>query len=130
MDREGVIKVLKYYNKIDKEVQFNSRIINDLKDVYNKEDINDQVLKTINGLQNKNELLFKLKMEIIKELSILEVTQKTIIFEFYICEGKWATVIEKVNYCERQCRREKNKAIKKLGERFEGNKVISEHQYT
>lgn len=129
MDREGVIQVLKYYTKIDKEVQFNSRIINDLKDAYNKEDVHDQVLKTINELQNKNEQLFRLKMEILKELNTLDITQKTILFEFYIHQEKWVQVIDKVNYCERQCRRERNKAVKKLSEKFANNKLIREYQY-
>lgn len=154
MDKEKAIKILEFYRTIDKDFQFNMRIINDLEDRYYPGikatvidglprsgsntssavetavlNIPETVFNTLKELEEQNRKLCKLKTEILKELNTLNHVSRVIIMAFYIEGQQWAQITGQVHYSERQCKNIRDNALEKLRVRFYKNKVISAYKF-
>jgi len=154
MDKEKAIKILEFYRTIDKDVQFNMRIINDLEDRYYSGiratvidglpkgkgntpstveiavwNIPETVFNTLKELREQNRKLCKLKTEILKEINTLNHVSRVIIFSFYIEGQQWAQITGQVHYSERQCKNIRDNALEKLCIRFSKNKIVSTYKF-
>jgi len=154
MDKEKAIKILEFYRTIDKDVQFNRRIIHDLEDRYYPSvgvanidgmpkskgstsspveavvlNVPETVFNTLKELEEQNRKLCKLKTEILKELNTLNHVSRVIIMAFYIEGQQWAQITGQVNYSERQCKNIRDNSIDRLMIRFARNKMVSAYEF-
>ena len=151
MDKEKVIRLLEFFPDIEEEIRNRRSMIADLEQYYNpvsaiKYDgmpkgnyhagsqtermamnIPNYIRGEIRLYKNEIEELQKVKVEIIKEVSRLNLKHKKIIFGFYFNSMKWEQVAERTNYSERQCRNIRNEALEKLLERFLKNRILKEY---
>ena len=89
----------------------------------------DFVSMRIRDLQADNEQLGKLKNAILKEIDILSLTQKTVIYDFYMRGIKIARIAAQIRYSERQCRNIYYNGLDNLAERFSNNDFIKNYNY-
>jgi nucleoid DNA-binding protein len=154
MDKGKVIKVLEFYRTIDKDVQFNKRIIHDLEDQYYPSigvanidgmpkgkgktsspveaivlNVPETVFNTLKELEEQNKKLCKLKTEILREMNALSHVSRVIIVAFYIEGQQWAQITGQVNYSERQCKNIRDNALDKLTTRFAKNRTVSVYEF-
>jgi hypothetical protein len=150
MDKAKVIRILKSFPEIDEEIRTIKNAIADLEQCYNpisaiqydnmpkrsyhaksqteKMAINipNYISKEINIYKQKIETLQKVKVEIIREVSRLNLKHKKIIFGFYFQGMKWEEVAECTNYSDRQCKNIRDEALEKLLKGFQKNEVLSQ----
>lgn len=154
MEKEKAIKILEFYRTIDKDFQFNQRIIKDLEDRYYPSigvakidglpkskgstsspveaivlNVPDTVFNTMKELEARNKKLCKLKTEILKEINTLKHVSRVVIIGFYIEGQQWAQITGQVHYSERQCKNIRDNALELLAIRFARNKVIVNYDF-
>ena len=124
MDKAKVIRLLEFFPDIDEEIRAKRSAITDLDQCYNTVsgiqydgmpkgnyhagsqtenramNIPDYISKEIKMYQREIEILQKVKIEIIKEVSRLNLKHKKIIFGFYFNCMKWEQVAERTNRSE------------------------------
>jgi hypothetical protein len=152
MDKAKVIRLLEFFPDIDEEIRAKRSAIADLDQCYNtvsgiqydgmpkgnyhagslteKTAMNmpDYISEEIKMYQRQVEVLQKVKIEIIKEVSRLNLKHKKIIFGFYFNCMKWEQVAERTNYSDRQCKNIRDEALGKLLAGFQKNKVLTAYQ--
>lgn len=69
--------------------------------------------------------LKKLRTQIFKEISSMTAVHKVIICGLYIKGEKWDRVAEQIGYSVRQAKNIRCEALKVLGEKMAGNRIIS-----
>lgn len=114
MTKENVIEVLAYFKNIDKEIEFNNRIMKDLEEQYyypigaiNMDGmpkasgsisrptestalhVPETLSEYMKELEAKNKSLCELKVEVLKEINSLAYTHKYILFNFYLGYEKY-----------------------------------------
>lgn len=149
MKKSRVVELLTFYRNIDGEIRLYKATVADLESYYSPtggqsldgmpkakynissttEDIAlnlpDNLREDIELYNSKINVLYKLKTEILKEVSCLELKFKSIITDYYLHGLKWEQVSVRNHYSERQCKNIRNTAIESLATRFEENPVIS-----
>lgn len=152
MKKAKVIEFLEYYPLIDSEIKTYRKILEDLEENYNplaamqydgqpkgKNNISRQtenialnipyyVSGDISYYQSKIDNLQKLKVEILKEVSKLNLNQKNMIFGFYFNKLKWEQVAVRSHYSERQCKNIRNLAVENLIQKFGNNGTIANYE--
>ncbi len=152
MDKAKAIRLLEFFPDIDEEIRARRSAIADLDQYYNTVsgmqydgmpkgnfhagsqtenraiNISNNVSKAIKMYQREIEALQKVKIEIIKEVSRLNLKHKKIIFGFYFNGMKWEHVAECTNYSDRQCKNIRDEALGKLLVGFRKNKVLTEYE--
>lgn len=121
MEKERVIKILKDYEAICKEIRLNKKI---LKDKFNNTDEGDVLQITA----EKQQYLIDLKNAITAEINKLPPREKNIINEFYILKWQWVRIARFENYSQRRCRDYRDRGLKLLCAEFETNKIISNYK--
>lgn len=154
MEREKVIKILKYYNDIDGHIVFARSALEEYEDKYyglhggnplggipSKSgnisnptesavlNIPDSASQKMNDLRAEIEHLGKLQAAILTELGKLPLLEKNILTYFYFNNFKWVQIAKRVNYSETQCKKIRNKALDKLGVLFDQNELIKNFSY-
>lgn len=151
MDKRKVIRLLEFFPDIDEEIKARKSAVVDLEQYYNpisgiqydgmpkgnyhggsqteKVAMNMPyfISKEIRMYQKEIETLQKVKVEIIKEVSKLNLKHKKVIFGFYFHNMKWEQVAERTNYSDRQCKNIRDEALKKLLAGFKKNRVLVEY---
>lgn len=151
MDKATVVRLLEFFSDIDEEIRARRSMVADLEQYYNpvsamKYDgmpkgnyhagsqteraamhIPDYLRGEIRLYRSEIETLQKVKIEIIKEVSKLNLKQKKIIFGFYFNCMKWEQVAQRTNYSDRQCKNIRDDALGKLLDGFRKNKVLVEY---
>lgn len=151
MNKGKVIKLLEFFPDIDEEIKARKSAVADLEQYYNPVsgiqydgmpkgtcyagsqtekiamEIPYYISKEIKTYQKEIETLQKVKVEIIKEVSRLNLKHKKIIFGFYFHSMKWEQVAERTNYSDRQCKNIRDEALTKLLAGFKKNKVLVEY---
>ena len=152
MDKAKVIRLLELFPDIDEEIRAKRSAIADLDQYYNTVsgiqydgvqkgkyhtgsqtesramNIPAYISEEIKTYQREIEILQKVKIEIIKEVSRLNLKHKKIIFGFYFNCMKWEQVAEQTNYSDRQCKNIRDEALGKLLAGFQRNKVLKEYE--
>ncbi len=154
MDKEKVVKILKFYKTIDEEISLNESVIGELHERYYSTvgaarldgmprgkggvsspvettilNVPESAYNTIRELTEANTKLNKVKLAILKELNGLPYLYKAIIIEFYIRGLQWGRISEHLHYSERQCKNVRNHALEKLSKNFDANKTISKFNF-
>ncbi len=154
MERENVIKILKYYNDINGHIAFDRSVLEEYEDKYyglhggnpldgipsksNKIsnptetaalNIPDSANQTMDILRTKIKQHEKLQAEILTELCKLPLVEKNILTYFYFKGFQWARISKLVNYSETQCKKIRNKALEKLGGFFDKNEIVKNFNY-
>lgn len=151
MDKAKVIRLLEFFPDIDEEIRAKRSAIEDLDQYYNPVsgiqydgmpkgnyyavsqteriamNMPGYISKEIKVQQREIETLQKVKVEIIKEVSRLNLKHKKIIFGFYFHGMKWEQVAERTNYSDRQCKNIRDEALEKLLAGFKKNRVLAEY---
>ena len=130
MDKEKTIKLLELFPEIDGEISVRRNIVSDLEQyhVSTGGDVPDYVKKEIKMYEEQIRELQLVKVEILKEVSRLNLKQKKIIFGFYFHSMKWGKVAIKTNYSERQCKNIRDEAVGKLLKGFKKNQTLIEYE--
>lgn len=148
MERENVIKILKFYNDIDGHIAFARSALEDYTDKYYglhggnsfgdipsnltesvTLNIPDSVRQTMNKLRSEIEQFEKLQMAILTELCKLPPIEKNILTYFYLKGFQWVQISSRVNYSATQCKIIRRKALEKLGGFFDHNEVVKNFSY-
>ena len=149
MEREKIIKILKYYNDIDGHIAFARSVLEEYEDKYyglhggnplegisSKSNrisnpteaaalnIPDSASKTMDILRTEIKQLKKLT-----EICKLPLVEKNIITYFYFKGYQWVQISSRVNYSEAQCKRIRNIALEKLSGFFDKNELIKNFNY-
>lgn len=152
MEKEKVIKLLEFFPEIDEKISTYRSIVEDLEQYYNpvsavqydgmpkgKNHISSQTEKAamnvpdyvrveIRHYRGEIDVLQKVKVEIIKEVSRLKLKQKNVVFGFYFHKMKWEQVAERTHYSIRQCRNIRDEAVERLLSDFEKNRTLVEYE--
>lgn len=155
MNKKEVIKILKVYRNIDNDIVFAQNQVKNIEEEYyvasGSSNI-DGMPKAVNTIskpterlafnrpdyiseelefwQNRIKKLIFLKSQITDEINKLNITEKNIIFDFYVLHKQWVYISEHVKYSERQCRNLRDKALDDLGILFKNNKNIEYSQHS
>lgn len=154
MEREKVIRILKYYNDIDGHIAFARSVLAEYEDRYyglhggkplevtssksNKIsnptevaalNIPDSASQTMDSMRTEIKQLGKLQAQILTEISKLSLVEKNILTYFYFKNYKWVQISRCVNYSGTQCKIIRNKALEKLGNFFDKNVLIKKFNY-
>jgi hypothetical protein len=154
MEKDKVVKILKFYKTIDEEISLNESVIQELHDRYYVAvgaarldgmpkgiggvtspvettilNVPESAYNTIRELTEENTKLNKVKSAILKELNGLPYLYKAIIIEFYIRGLQWGRISEHLHYSERQCKNVRNYALERLSKKFNANKTISKFKF-
>lgn len=154
MEREKIIKILKYYNDIDGHIAFACSALEEYEDKYyglhsgssfggipsklgkisNPTEtvalnIPDSASKKMDELRTEIKQLGKLKAEILTEICKLPLVEKNILTYFYFKGFQWVQISKRVNYSETQCKKIRNKALEKLGGIFDKNEIVKNFNY-
>ena len=149
MDKVKAIEILKFYKKIDGEIEICRRILHDYESRHysticgmasdgqpkGKNHIShpveaaalaipEYVSGDMKRYEAKAEALQRLKAEVLREISRLELKEKAIVFDYYIHGMKWEDVAERNHYSSRQCKNIRDAAAASLAGRFGGNVFI------
>lgn len=146
VSKERVIEILKYYKEIGGEIKIQKKIVNDLNEQYydpikasdnrgmagaiikRTEDVAMEIPNEIRGeireYEERIRELRELKTKILREVSRLNLKEKSIIFDFYINGLKWKQVAERNGYSERQCKNIRDAAVEKLAKYFGNSNTI------
>ncbi len=154
MEREKVIKILKYYNDIDGHIAFARSALGDYEDKYyglhggnplegipsktnrisNPTEaavlnIPDSASKKMEELRTEIKQFGKLQAAILTEVCKLPLVEKNILTYFYFKRFQWVQISRRINYSETQCKKIRNKALEKLGGFFDENVLIKNFNY-
>ena len=154
MEREKVIKILKFYSDIDGHIAFARSALEDCEEIYyglhggnllgsapqktNKIsnptettvlNIPDSASQEMSDLRSQIERLGKIQAAILAELCKLPLVEKNILTYFYVKGFQWVQISSRVHYSETQCKKIRNKAIEKLGGFFEQNELVKNFIY-
>lgn len=146
MGKEKVVELLRLFPEIDDEIKARKNIVIDLEQYYNPLSairydkkyfpvsilteekaisIPDYVREEIEFYRKEIKNLQEIKIEILKEVSRLNLKYKKVIFGFYFNRMKWDEIAECINYSDRQCKNIRDEAIAKLTEAFSKNDILS-----
>lgn len=154
MERENVIKILKFYNDIDGHISFARSALKENEEMYyglhggstfgsaapktNKIsnptetavlNIPEPTSRFMSELRSEIERLNELKAAIFAEICKLPLVEKNILTYFYFKGFQWVQISIRVHYSETQCKKIRNKALEKLGGFFEQNELIKNFNY-
>lgn len=149
MKRGEVISILQFFKTIDREIQMNNAVIEELNDRYyitlgavNMDglphgkggvskpvenmvvNVPDYVRKKIREKRRRNQRLEELGTAIGRELDRLNYYEKAVVLWFYMDGATWEQISERMSYSPRQCRNIRDKALDRLGNWFSANKAI------
>ena len=79
----------------------------------------------VEALKSRIEELKKLRTQIFKEISSLSALHKVIICGLYLQGKKWDQIGEEIGYSVRQAKNIRCEALKVLGEKLAGNRIVS-----
>lgn len=154
MKKSRVVEILTFYRNIDGEIRLYKSTVADLEAYYEplsaqpldgmprgKNGVSqptetialnlpDNLREDIEFYNSKISALYKLKTEILKEVSGLEPKFKCIITDYYLHGLKWEQVSVRNHYSERQCKNIRNTAVETLAARFENNPAIADFKIT
>lgn len=125
MEKELVIKILRYYKDIDKYIQHLKRMIQD--NIIKHKIMPEHICEEQKEYAERINSLIHLKKEIRNELNLLEPKLNIVVSEYYIRNRQWVQIGMNIHYSVSGCKRLKNKALKILGERFESNLYIKKY---
>ena len=150
MNYEKVIEYLELYPRIDGNIQFLRKCIKNLNDEYytplagtsydglphGKNNVSqitenlainipDGVADEIREYERRIEEYQQLKAEILREISRLQLSQKSIIFDKYMNGLKWEQVAVRNHYTSRHCKNIRREAVECLVKYFGRNQTIS-----
>lgn len=154
MEREKVIKIIKFYNDIDGHIAFARSALEDHEETYyglhggnpfgsaapktNRVskpteaaalNIPASISEQMNELRTEMDRLYKLQAEIFSAICKLPLGEKTVIVDFYIKKRQWVQISQKIHYSETQCKKIRNRALGKLGDFFEQNELVKNFSY-
>lgn len=154
MEREKVIKILRYYNDIDGHIAFARSVLEDYEDKYyglhggnplegipskagNISNPTEAAVMNIpvsasrkmDELNSEIAKLERLEAAILTEICKLPLLEKNVLTYFYLNSFKWVQIAKRVNYSETQCKKIRNKALDKLGVLFDQNELIKKFSY-
>ena len=153
MEREKVKEILKYFADIEGHLEWVRRGVKSFEEQYyglhssglggapsktNKIsnptesavlNVPDSVREKIDGWRAEIKQLHSLQTEIINEIGKLPLVEKTILFDFYIKKRQWVQISSSVHYSITQCKKIRNRALKKLGDLFDKNELIKNFNY-
>lgn len=154
MEREKVIRILKYYTDIDGHIAFARSVLEEYEDKYyglhcgnslegissksNKIsnpteaaalNIPDSARQTMDILRTEIKQLGKLQAEIQTAICKLPLVEKNILTYFYFKGYQWVQISSRVNYSETQCKRIRCKALENLRGFFDQNDLIKNFNY-
>jgi len=143
MEREKVKNILQFCRGIDGEIKYNAKLIQDYEDCYYNTggggtldgmpkskyktsspteavalNVPDFVRGEIADLQKQNERLGKLKTAILQEINKLSLSQKSILYDFYIQGLQWVQIAARIHYSETQCKKIRNRGLDNLAKQF------------
>ena len=150
MKKSKVIEILTFYRNIDGEIKMYRATVDDLEGYYEPSNgktldampkakynasnptetiamnLPDGLADDIRDFNGKINMLYRLKTEILKEVSTLELKYKAIITDYYLHGLKWEQVSARNHYSERQCKNIRDTAIDNLAVKFGENRTIAE----
>lgn len=150
MKKSKVIEILTFYRNIDGEIKMYRATVDDLEGYYEPSsgktldampkakynvsnptetmatNLPDRLADDIRDFNGKINMLYRLKTEILKEVSTLELKYKAIITDYYLHGLKWEQVSARNHYSERQCKNIRDTAIDNLAVKFGENRIIAE----
>ncbi len=154
MEREKVIKILKFYGDIDGHIAFARSVLAGYDDEYyglhsgnsfgnistktnrisNPTEaavlnIPDYISREMSEARSLIERLTALKAAILAEICKLPLAEKSIITYFYFKGLKWLQISRLMHYSETHCKRVRNKALEKLGVFFDQNESLKNFNY-
>lgn len=154
MERENVIKILRFYNDIDGHIAFARSALKDSEEMYyglhggstfgsaapktnrisnptetTVLNIPDSASKKMSELRSQIERLGEVQAAILTEICKLPLIEKSILTYFYFKGLQWVQISSRVHYSETQCKKIRNKALDKLGGFFEQNEVVKNFNY-
>lgn len=149
MKKSRVVEILNFYRNIDGEIRLYKSTVDDLEAYYEPQsgrpmdgmprgkggtsspteivalNLPETLREDIDFYTAKINGLYRLKTEILREVSGLELKFKAIITDYYLHGLKWEQVSVRNHYSERQCKNIRNAAVDSLACRFSGNPIIS-----
>ena len=105
--REFVKSVLKFCADIEREIDFNLR----------------------NGFDVTVNQLLSLEQAIAQELNRLPITEREILYSFYVEGLRWVQIARRVNYSVTVCKDIRNRGLDKLANHFFQNAIIADYNY-
>ena len=154
MEREQAKKILLFCQDINGEISLSKRVLQDYEDRYysiggsgNLDGMPRSKYKTSNptesaalnipdsastamcDLRSQIENLAALNAAILQELNKLPLTQKSILYDFYIQGLQWVQISVRVHYSETQCKKIRNRALDNLTKYFSKNELIKNFNY-
>jgi hypothetical protein len=154
MKREQAKRILLFCRDIDGEIAMNRRVLRDFEDRYytmggggtlddmprSKHKVSsptesavlnipESASEEMHDLRTEMENLAALHAAILKELNKLSLTQKTILYDFYISGLQWVQIEERVHYSGTQCKKIRNRALDNLAKNFSANALIKNFNY-
>ncbi|MCH5195930.1 MAG: hypothetical protein J1F28_04410 [Oscillospiraceae bacterium] len=91
--------------------------------------IPDSASREMGRLRAEIERLYSLQTEIFAEICKLPLVEKNIIVDFYIKKRQWVQISSSVHYSETQCKKIRNRALKKLGDLLDQNELVKNFNY-
>lgn len=153
MDREQVIKMLKFLKWVDEQMEYNVHLAREIEDNYytlNKGagldgmptaqhrissptemavvNIPETVSDSLRRYEKTNELYRRLKAAITHELHRLPYLQHKVIFDFYVRGRGWANISSELHYSDRQCQNIRDAALDRLSGYFASNELIADYE--
>lgn len=149
MKKSRVIELLNFYRNIDGEIRLYKATVADLENYYEPAggqgmngqprakynassptentalNLPENLREDIEFYNSKINALYKLKTEILREVSCLELKFKSIITDYYLHGLKWEQVSVRNHYSERQCKNIRDTAVENLAGRFDKNPAIA-----
>ena len=149
MKKSKVIELLTFYRNIDGEIRLYKATVADLENYYEPTggqsmdgqprakynvssptentalNLPESLREDIEFYNSKTNVLYRLKTEILREVSCLELKFKSIITDYYLHGLKWEQLSARNHYSERQCKNIRNTAVENLAGKFEQNPVIA-----
>lgn len=149
MEREQVKRIILYCTRIDDEISFSKKMLKECEDLHYSQTMTASYNGTINGkggvstpventvlsvpeevalhmeeLKRNITELFAEKVEFHKALHSLEMTHKTILYQYYIQGYSWVKISVQLHYSDSHCRRLRNSALEELGKQIEGREPL------
>ena len=153
MERAEAKKILLFCKDIDGEISHNRRMLQDYEDRYYSMgggtldgmpkskykttsptettalNIPDSASAVMRELREQNECLCVLKDAIMQELNKLPLSQKTILYDFYIKGLQWVQISGRIHYSGTQCKNIRNRGLNNLARNFSKNELIKHFNY-
>ncbi len=154
MERENVIRILKFCNDIDGHIAFDRSALKNYTDKYyglhsgepfggissktnrisNPTEaavlnIPDSASRKMDELRSEIGQLENLQAAILTELCKLPLIEKNVLTYFYFKGMQWVQISRRVNYSETQCKKIRNRGLEKLGGFFDQNELVKNFNY-